>query len=34
MRDLDLITFDEPFANLLTQGMVLNETYYSEDASW
>jgi leucyl-tRNA synthetase len=32
MRDLDLITFDEPFANLLTQGMVLNETYYSEDA--
>jgi leucyl-tRNA synthetase len=33
MRDLDLINFDEPFANLLTQGMVLNETYYSEDAS-
>jgi leucyl-tRNA synthetase len=33
MRDLNLITFDEPFANLLTQGMVLNETYYSEDAS-
>jgi leucyl-tRNA synthetase len=33
MRDLDLIAFDEPFANLLTQGMVLNETYYSEDAS-
>jgi leucyl-tRNA synthetase len=33
MRDLDLIPFDEPFANLLTQGMVLNETYYSEDAS-
>jgi leucyl-tRNA synthetase len=33
MRDLDLITFDEPFANLLTQGMVLNETYYSEDAT-
>jgi leucyl-tRNA synthetase len=33
MRDLDLITFDEPFANLLTQGMVLNETYYSEDVS-
>jgi leucyl-tRNA synthetase len=33
MRDLDLITFDEPFANLLTQGMVLNETYFSEDAS-
>jgi leucyl-tRNA synthetase len=33
MRDLDLIAFDEPFANLLTQGMVLNETYYSEDPS-
>jgi leucyl-tRNA synthetase len=33
MRDLNLIAFDEPFANLLTQGMVLNETYYSEDAS-
>jgi leucyl-tRNA synthetase len=33
MRDLDLIPFDEPFANFLTQGMVLNETYYSEDAS-
>jgi leucyl-tRNA synthetase len=33
MRDLKLITFDEPFQNLLTQGMVLNETYYSEDAS-
>ena len=33
MRDLKLITFDEPFQNLLTQGMVLNETYYSEDAT-
>ncbi|CAM3664974.1 leucine--tRNA ligase [Polynucleobacter brandtiae] len=33
MRDLQLITFDEPFQNLLTQGMVLNETYYSEEAS-
>ena len=33
MRDLKLITFDEPFQNLLTQGMVLNETYYSEDAA-
>ncbi len=31
MRDLSLISFDEPFQNLLTQGMVLNETYYSED---
>jgi leucyl-tRNA synthetase len=33
MRDLNLISFDEPFQNLLTQGMVLNETYYSEDAT-
>ena len=33
MFDLDLISFKEPFQNLLTQGMVLNETYYSEDAS-
>ena len=33
MRDLKLISFDEPFQNLLTQGMVLNETYYSEEAS-
>ena len=33
MRDLNLITFDEPFQNLLTQGMVLNETYYTEDPS-
>jgi len=30
MRDLDLIQYDEPFKNLLTQGMVLNETYYQE----
>jgi len=27
MRDLGLVRFDEPFANLLTQGMVLNEIY-------
>ena len=33
MRDLNVITFDEPFQNLLTQGMVLNETYYTEEAS-
>jgi len=31
MRDLGLIKFKEPFSNLLTQGMVLNETYYRED---
>ena len=33
MRDFGLIRFDEPFTNLLTQGMVLNETYYREDAA-
>ncbi len=33
MRDLGLIEFAEPFQNLLTQGMVLNETYYTEDAA-
>jgi len=27
MRDLGLVEFEEPFANLLTQGMVLNEIY-------
>ncbi len=30
MRDLGLVEIDEPFQNLLTQGMVLNETYYRE----
>jgi len=33
MRDFGLLKFDEPFTRLLTQGMVLNETYYREDAS-
>ncbi|MDL2357259.1 MAG: leucine--tRNA ligase, partial [Pseudomonadota bacterium] len=33
MRDMGLVKFDEPFVNLLTQGMVLNETYYREDAA-
>ncbi|MCH9639551.1 MAG: leucine--tRNA ligase, partial [Betaproteobacteria bacterium] len=28
MRDLGLLTIDEPFTNLLTQGMVLNEIFY------
>ena len=32
MRDMGLVKFDEPFTNLLTQGMVLNETYYRDDA--
>jgi leucyl-tRNA synthetase len=27
MRNLDLVKYDEPFANLLTQGMVLNHIY-------
>jgi len=31
MRDFGLVKFDEPFVKLLTQGMVLNETYYRED---
>ncbi|MFZ1891410.1 MAG: leucine--tRNA ligase, partial [Formosimonas sp.] len=30
MRDMGLVQFNEPFKNLLTQGMVLNETYYRE----
>ena len=33
MRDFGLIKYDEPFTNLLTQGMVLNETYYREEES-
>jgi leucyl-tRNA synthetase len=30
MRDLGLVKMDEPFQNLLTQGMVLNDTFYRE----
>jgi Leucyl-tRNA synthetase len=30
MHEIGLVSFDEPFSNLLTQGMVLNETYYRE----
>jgi leucyl-tRNA synthetase len=33
MRDLGLVTFDEPFTRLFTQGMLLNESFYREDAS-
>jgi leucyl-tRNA synthetase len=33
MRDMGLVKFDEPFVNLLTQGMVLNETYYREESN-
>ncbi len=32
MRDLGLLQLDEPFANLLTQGMVLNHIYYRQPA--
>jgi leucyl-tRNA synthetase len=28
MRDLGLVSFDEPFTNLLTQGMVLNHIFF------
>ena len=33
MRDLNLVNFSEPFTKLFTQGMLLNESYYREDAS-
>jgi leucyl-tRNA synthetase len=33
MRDEGLVSSDEPFANLLTQGMVVADTYYRDDAS-
>ena len=33
MRDEGFVESDEPFANLLTQGMVLNETFYREDGN-
>ena len=33
MRDLDLVEFEEPFANLLTQGMVLNEIYFRKSGA-
>jgi len=32
MRDEGLVSSDEPFTNLLTQGMVVAETYYRENA--
>lgn len=31
LRDLKLLNSDEPFTNLLTQGMVLADTYYREN---
>jgi leucyl-tRNA synthetase len=33
MRDLGLLDMAEPFANLLTQGMVLNQIYYRQPAA-
>ncbi|HSS47122.1 MAG TPA: leucine--tRNA ligase [Burkholderiales bacterium] len=33
MRDVGLIKIDEPFTNLLTQGMVLNEIFFRKNAS-
>ncbi len=33
MRDLGLVRFEEPFTNLFTQGMVLNEVFYRKPAS-
>ncbi|OQY74072.1 MAG: hypothetical protein B6D47_03015 [Rhodocyclaceae bacterium UTPRO2] len=33
MRDLGLVSFDEPFSRLLTQGMVLNEIFFRKPAS-
>lgn len=32
MRDLGLIDFSEPFTRLFTQGMLLNESFYREEA--
>jgi len=34
LRDLGLAKVDEPFTNLLTQGMVSKETYRCEDHGW
>ena len=33
MRDMGLISSDEPFTQLLTQGMVIAETYYREESN-
>jgi leucyl-tRNA synthetase len=33
MRDLGLVSYDEPFSRLLTQGMVLNEIFFRKPAS-
>ncbi|HUD25603.1 MAG TPA: leucine--tRNA ligase [Burkholderiaceae bacterium] len=31
MRDFGLVSFDEPFSHLFTQGMLLNECYYRDE---
>lgn len=31
MRDMGLVTFDEPIKRLLTQGMVVGETFYDDE---
>ncbi len=33
MRDLGLVSYGEPFRNLFTQGMLLNQSFYREEAS-
>jgi leucyl-tRNA synthetase len=33
MRDAGLVKVDEPFANLLTQGMVLNQIYFRREGA-
>ncbi len=33
MRDLGLVKFDEPFTRLFTQGMLLNDCFYRDDAA-
>ncbi len=33
MRDLGLVKIDEPFTNLLTQGMVLNEVFFRKNTN-
>lgn len=34
LRDMGYVKFDEPFTNLLTQGMVCKETYKCEKDGW
>ncbi|HLD95803.1 MAG TPA: leucine--tRNA ligase [Alphaproteobacteria bacterium] len=34
LRDLGYITVDEPFKNLLTQGMVCHPTYQNKEGKW